>query len=249
MAPDGQRTQEMRPNIQGTRHVVASGHYMSAQAAMQILEGGGNAVDAGVAAGIATGVLESEFVSFAGVAPIILYMAETKEVVTISGLGTWPKAASRDYFQKNHGGKIPPGIPRSVVPAAPDAWITALEKYGTLSFGEVAAAAIRFAREGFPMYPTMAELLQEKKHLYKDWSSSAQVYLANGDVPEVGTLLVQEDLGKSIQYMADEEAAKAKKRTGGGPTGGPRRLLPRRPVRRHSQVSWRQRRFIDRRRL
>jgi len=210
MAPKGQRTQEMRPNIQGTRHVVAAGHYMSAQAAMQILEGGGNAVDAGVAAGIATGVLESEFVSFAGVAPIILYMAETKEVMTISGLGTWPKAASRDYFQKNHGGKIPRGIPRSIVPAAPDAWITALEKYGTMSFGEVAAAAIRFAREGFPMYPTMAELLQEKKDLYKDWPSSAAVYLANGDVPEVGTLFVQDDLGKSIQYMADQEAASAK---------------------------------------
>ena len=210
MAPKPQTSQAMRPDIQATRHVVAAGHYMAAQAAMQILEGGGNAVDAGVAAGIATGVLESEFVSFAGVAPIILYMAKTRKLVTISGLGVWPKAASTEYFQKNHGGKIPRGIPRSVVPSAPDSWITALEKFGTMSFGEVAAAAIRFARDGFPMYPTMAGLLQEKKDLYKDWPSSAAVYLKNGEVPEVGKLFVQDDLGKSIQYMADQEAAQSK---------------------------------------
>jgi gamma-glutamyltranspeptidase / glutathione hydrolase len=210
MAPKPQTSQAMRPDIQATRHVVAAGHYMAAQAAMQILEGGGNAVDAGVAAGIATGVLESEFVSFAGVAPIILYMAKTRKLVTISGLGVWPKAISSDYFQKNHGGKIPRGIPRSIVPSAPDAWITALEKFGTMSFGEVAGAAIRFARDGFPMYPTMAGLLEEKKDLYKDWPSSAAVYLKNGEVPEVGKLFVQDDLGKSIQYMVDQEAAQSK---------------------------------------
>ena len=51
---------------------------------------------------------------------------------------------------KHHGGKIPQGILRTVVPAAPDAWITALERFGTMSFGEVAQSAIGFARDGFP---------------------------------------------------------------------------------------------------
>ena len=49
---------------------------------------------------------------------------------------------------REHGGKIPLGVLRVVVPAAPDAWITALKRYGTMSFGEVAAAAIRLARDG-----------------------------------------------------------------------------------------------------
>ncbi len=124
--------QPLRPNIMGTRHVIAAGHYMAAQAGMQILEAGGNAIDAGVAAGIATGVLETEFVSVAGVAPIIIYLAETRKVVTISGLGTWPMAASWEFFQKHHGGVIPMGILRFVVPSAPDAWITAIERFGTM---------------------------------------------------------------------------------------------------------------------
>ena len=132
-----------RPNIVGTRHVVASGHYMASLAAFEVLEAGGNAIDAGVAGGLALGVLESALVSVAGVAPIMIYLADSREVITISGLGTWPKAASCAYFQDKHGGAIPKGVERTVVPAAPDAWITALERYGTMRFGDVAAADVR----------------------------------------------------------------------------------------------------------
>src|SRR5438309_6467168 len=123
-----------RPCVMGITHTVAAGHYMSAQAGLQMLEAGGNAIDAGVAAGIATGVLEGIHVSIGGVAPILIWLAERREAVTISGLGCWPKKASAEYFQKHHGGKIPVGVERTVIPAAPDAWITALEKYGTMSF-------------------------------------------------------------------------------------------------------------------
>jgi gamma-glutamyltranspeptidase/glutathione hydrolase len=117
-----------RPCVMGATHPVAAGHYMSAQAGLQMLEAGGNAIDAGVAAGIATGVLEGIHVRIGGVAPILIWLAERGEAVTISGLGCWPKKASAEYFQKHHGGKIPVGVERTVVPAAPDAWITALEK-------------------------------------------------------------------------------------------------------------------------
>ena len=67
----------MRPEIKGTRHVVSTGHNFASQAAFQILEDGGNAIDAGVCAGIALGVLQSDLVSVGGVAPIIVYVAET----------------------------------------------------------------------------------------------------------------------------------------------------------------------------
>ncbi len=138
-----------RPTIMGTRHMVVACQYLAAEAGFRILEAGGNAIDAGVAAGIALGVVQPEYVNFAGVAPIIIYAAAEDRVITIPGLGPWPKAIPRDYFQKNHGGRIPQGVLRTVVPAAPDAWTTALSRYGTMSFGEVAASAISFARDGF----------------------------------------------------------------------------------------------------
>ncbi len=196
--------------------MVAAGHYMAAQAGLQVLESGGNAVDAGVAAGIATAVLEPEFVSFAGVAPILIYLAETQEVVTISGLGPWPRAASCAYFHDHHGGAIPPGPLRSVVPAAPDAWITALERYGNMGFGEVAAAAIRFAREGFAVYPTLARMIAEHEASYAAWPTTAPIFLPEGRPPAIGELFVQDDLGRTLQFLADEEAAQAGQGRGAG---------------------------------
>src|SRR4029450_11955626 len=80
-----------RPVVMGTCHMAVAGHYLAAHASFQILEAGGNAIDAGVAAGIALGVLQSDMVNVAGVAPIILYLAESRKVFTVSGLGVWPK--------------------------------------------------------------------------------------------------------------------------------------------------------------
>ncbi|HEY1326586.1 MAG TPA: gamma-glutamyltransferase, partial [Casimicrobiaceae bacterium] len=188
----------------GTRHMAVAGHYGAAHAAFAMLEAGGNAVDAGVAAGIALGVLQSDLVNVAGVAPIMLYRAATREVLTISGLGCWPRAVTPDFFQRRFGGRIPHGILRTVVPAAPDAWITALESFGTMSFGECAAAAIRFARDGFPMYPLMSEMIGTHVDDYARWPSSAAIYLPGGRPPQPGELFVQRDLAGTLQYMADE---------------------------------------------
>src|SRR5579864_3256964 len=196
-----------RPTIAVTRHAIAAGHYLAATAGFDILQAGGNAIDAGCAAGIALGVLQSDLVDVAGVAPIMIYDAKAREVVTIAGLGAWPKALDPELFMREHGGKIPKGVIRTVVPAAPDAWITALRRYGTMSFGEVAAAATRLARDGFPMYPLMAASLQKHAERHASWPSSAAVYLPGGRTPEAGDIFYQRDLGASLQYMADEEKA------------------------------------------
>ncbi|MBS38033.1 MAG: gamma-glutamyltransferase [Thiotrichales bacterium] len=199
----------LRPAIAGTRHMAVAGHYLAAHAAFEVLEAGGNAIDAGCAGGIALGVLQSELVNVAGVAPIIIYLADSREVVTISGLGTWPAATDPEVFRREHDGHVPEGILRTVVPAAPDAWITALRRYGSMSFSDVAAAAIRFASEGFVMYPLMADLIRANEEKYRRWDANAAIYLPGGSPPNVGDLFVQSDLGRTLQYMADEETAAA----------------------------------------
>src|SRR5579859_1020054 len=168
---DTHRMPTHHPRIIATRHMVSSANWLAAQAGFDILQAGGNAIDAGVAAGIALGVVQSDLVNVAGVAPIMIYHAETREVVTIAGLGPWPRALDPELFQREHGGKIPRGVLRTVVPAAPDAWITALRRFGTMGFGEVAAAAIRFARDGFAMYPLMAESLKRHADEHRQWPS------------------------------------------------------------------------------
>jgi gamma-glutamyltranspeptidase/glutathione hydrolase len=112
---------------------------------------------------------------------------------------------------RDHGGRIPEGLLRTVVPAAPDAWITALARYGTMTFADVASAAIAFARDGFVMYPLMSQLIEAYADGYRRWDSSAAIYLPGGQAPRVGEVFVQKDLAATLQHMADCEAAASKR--------------------------------------
>jgi gamma-glutamyltranspeptidase/glutathione hydrolase len=194
-----------RPTLRAQSYAISSGHELASLAGAGILANGGNAVDAGVAAGLALGVLHPDLVNVAGVAPIILRMAEDGKVVTIDGLGTWPRAASAEFFEKEFGGAIPEGILRTVVPAAPAAWITALRDFGTMTFAEVAAAAIQYARDGFPVYPLFADIVAANETKYQSRPTNAQIYLPNGHPPVVGENFVQTDLARTLQYMVDQE--------------------------------------------
>jgi len=197
----------MQPPVHATHHMIGSGHHLATQAGYEVLEAGGNAIDAGVAAGIALGVLHSDLVQFAGVAPIMIYLAEEDRVTTVSGLGWWPRAASLERFVSEFGGRVPTGILRTVVPAAPDAWIAALRRYGTMTFADVASAAFRYAKEGFSVHPLMAGNLAGHADEYRSWESNRDVYLPGGEPPGLGERFVQSDLAGTIRYMMDEEAA------------------------------------------
>src|SRR6185437_5464399 len=195
-----------RPTVYGTRHAISAGHYLAAAAGFSILEAGGNAVDAGCAAGIALAVLQPDLVNVAGVAPILIRLA-SGEVESIAGLGTWPRALPADLFMREHGGKIPDGVLRTVVPAAPDAWITALRRHGTMRFADVAASAIRFAADGFSVYPLLATSIAAHAEEYRRYPSNTAIFLRDGALPAIGEKFVQADLARTLQYMADQDRA------------------------------------------
>lgn len=193
-----------RPTLYGTRHGVSAGHYLAAAAGFAVLEGGGNAVDAGCAAGIALGVLLPDLVNVAGVAPIIIRMADGT-LETIAGLGHWPMSLPANRFQAD--GEIPSGVLRTVVPAAPDAWITALERHGTMRFADVTAAAIKCAKEGFAVNPLLSHTIASHRAEYERYPTNAAIFLPGGAVPQPGDRFVQSDLARTLQYMADQDRA------------------------------------------
>ena len=205
-----------RPTIMGTEGMIASGHYLATLAGQRILDKGGNAVDAGVAAGLCITVLHIDMVGFAGVAPIIVYLADEDRVVTISGLGRWPQAASVDYFQKHCGGHIPNGVLRCITPGSPDAWITALEAYGTMSLAEVMQDALTLAERGFPMHPFMYANLRDGLSIFQQWPSSVAHCLPGGRLPEPGEVFAQPDLARTMRRLiAAEESARPHGRQAG----------------------------------
>src|SRR5438034_5197707 len=199
----------------GTRWAVAAGHALASEAAARVLASGGNAIDAGVAAGLTLGVVHPDMVSVAGVAPILVHIARTGETWQISGVGPYPRATSAAYFRERHGGQIPPGLPRTVVPAAPYAWCTALERWGTMSFAEVALAATEHAERGFAISQFTAYQMGANVDKYRRWPSSASLYLRDNRALRVGEVLVQRELGETLRRMARAEAKSGGSREAG----------------------------------
>src|SRR5438445_12428148 len=113
---------------------------------------GGIAIDAGVAAGFALNVLERHLTDFGGVAPIIIYRPGMAGPESTDGLGRWPASFDLDAYRAQYGDTMPVFTPRSVTPAACDAWLTAHAPHARLSLREVLAPAIAVC-DGFPFYP------------------------------------------------------------------------------------------------
>jgi gamma-glutamyltranspeptidase/glutathione hydrolase len=164
---------------------------------------------------MALGVLQPDIVGYTGVAPMIIYLADTDEVVTISGLGRWPRAADVSYFERNHGGELPLGVERCVTPASIDAWCQALRDYGTVSFAEAAEGAVILARDGFATHRLLATTVAKEKELYAHWPGSAVIMLPGGNVPVFGRPFLQTDLACTIERLMDAEA----RATGGRSAG------------------------------
>jgi gamma-glutamyltranspeptidase/glutathione hydrolase len=183
---------------------------------MRILESGGNAIDAGVAAGICLNVLLPEMCGFGGIAPIMVYLADEDRVISLNGVGAWPQKASVDYFVSQHGGDIPNGVERVVVPVAAGAWLTALERWGTKSFAEVIEPALGYARDGFAMHFTGAEGFVGLTEASKHWPSSMSVFAPNGRPPRFGERFVQSDLASTFERLiAAEKSQSATSREAG----------------------------------
>lgn len=198
--------QTFRPSITGRHYMVSTGHYLASMAAVKILETGGNAIDAGVAAGICINVLQPDLTNLGGVAPIILYSAGTREVKTISGLGSWPASVRSEYFINECGGTIPAGVFNAVMPAAVDSWLTALKLYGTMSVAEVVQPAITLAEEGFAAYPLFCTSIAADIDRIRQWPSTAAIFLRQGEAPEIGERIVQNDVARLLRMLIEAEA-------------------------------------------
>ncbi len=191
-----------RPSVRGKRYVVSSLHYLATMGGVRILESGGNAADAGVATGICINVLQPGYTHFGGVAPIIYCPASGSPVETISGVGRWPRAATMDYFHQHHGGDLPPGILRTVTPASPDAWLTALARFGTMTFGEVIQPALDLAEQG---HPVDAQFHSFVSGGIGTAPSTAATFNPGGQIPQIGEIFFQKDLANTFKRMIEAE--------------------------------------------
>ncbi|MBI2823154.1 MAG: gamma-glutamyltransferase [Planctomycetia bacterium] len=144
----------------GTQGAVAAGGAEAVAAGIEILKAGGNAADAAAATILALSVTDSTGFCFGGEVPIIVYDARRKVVEVLAGQGAAPRLATREYFEKK-GGIPAKGIEAAAVPAAFDACITLLDRYGTLRLADVAQPALRLLdRAKAQWHPLLAASLR-----------------------------------------------------------------------------------------
>jgi gamma-glutamyltranspeptidase/glutathione hydrolase len=194
-----------RPALLSRRHMVVAGHPLAAMAGMRVLEAGGNAIDAGVAAGFALNVLQPDMANLGGVAPIMIHRAADRRITTFAGIGTWPRAATRERLAAAGKGRIPTGPGRWVVPAAPDAWLTALARYGTWSAGDALAPAIELAERGYPLHYFLRHNLFHISRATFESAHTREVFLPGGRVPEIGAIVRQQALAATLTRLAAAE--------------------------------------------
>lgn len=218
--PQTSRADTFRPVVRGKRGVVAGGQPLSVEAGLRILQRGGNAVDAGVATIFAASVIEFSHFSFGGEVPILIKL-KGQQVAVIEGMGQAPKKATREFFVNRaregsgSGQTTMPGARRTglipstgplaaTVPAILDACVTALDKFGTLTLGQVMEPAIQLA-DGFPIDELRVQYIRTRSSIFSQWPDAKRVFLPGGEVPKVGDIFVQADLARTLREIVRAE--------------------------------------------
>ncbi|MFF9687672.1 gamma-glutamyltransferase family protein [Streptomyces sp. NPDC014623] len=197
-----------RPTLQGTFGMVSSTHWLASQSAMAVLEGGGNAYDAAVAAGFVLHVVEPHLNGPAGEVPMIL-APKDGEVEVLCGQGPAPAGASAAHY-RSLGLHLVPGTGplAAAVPGAFDAWMLLLRDHGTKTLAEVLRYAIGYADDGHAPVERVGRTVETVRELFEtEWPASAEVYLPGGKAPEPGRLFRNPALAATWRRLIAEAEA------------------------------------------
>ena len=207
----------LRPAVAGPSGGVSSGHPLTTAAAFATLLKGGNAFDAGVTALLVGGVVEQDLYSLGGEALVLVYPQKDNKVTSIVGQGWAPKAVDVNWYLSRGKTLAGEGLDPAVTPGALHAALTVLERWGTMSFEQVAAPAIEYAEKGFPLRTSTARAIENQKKLFDRWPDNQTYwYKADGSNHKAGDTITLPTLARTLSRMVEaERAAKKKGRAAG----------------------------------
>jgi gamma-glutamyltranspeptidase / glutathione hydrolase len=205
-----------RPELAGTFGMVASTHWLASAVGMAVLEKGGNAFDAAVAAGFTLQVVEPHLNGPGGEVPVIGHDARRGETFVVCGQGTAPAAATVEAYTGLGLDLVPgSGLLAATVPGAFGGWLLLLREYGTLRLRDVLEYAIGYAAGGYPLVPAVSWSIASVASLFREhWHTSGEIYLPDGGVPAPGTRFVNRALAATYQRVLAEAEAAATDRDG-----------------------------------
>jgi gamma-glutamyltranspeptidase/glutathione hydrolase len=187
--------------------MVASSQPLATLAGVQVLMGGGNAIDAAIATAAVLGVVEPSSIGIGSDAFCLFYSAKEKKLKALDASGRSPRAMNFDFCRKSGFKGMPQrGIHSVTVPGAVHGWETLLDGYGTKKLGDVLQSAIRHAEEGFPVAELTAQSWHESAASLKADEGGTINYLVNGRTPKAGEIFKNPRMAKTLKLIANSGA-------------------------------------------
>jgi gamma-glutamyltranspeptidase len=184
--------------------MVTSPHSLASQAGVQVLQAGGSAIDAAIAAAAVLAVVYPHMTSVGGDAFWLIHDARTGAVHSLDAAGGAAEAGTLDWFRARGLGEIPLRgiVPATLtVPGAVDGWCEAHARHGKLPLADDLAAAVRHARDGFPITRRLSEWIERSADVLATDPPAARIFLAEGRRPAVGRRLVNPDLAGTLERL------------------------------------------------
>lgn len=193
------RSEAMAPNA-----MAATSQPLATQVALDIMQAGGNAIDAAIAANALLGLVEPTGNGMGGDLYAIVWDADGKRLHGLNASGRSPQSLTLDYFIENGYESIPPrGVLPLSVPGAVDGWFELHEKFGQLPMSQILAPAIKYAEQGFPVTEVIAYYFERNARVLKDEPGFADVFMKDGVPPQKGKMFKNPDLANTLRKIAE----------------------------------------------
>src|ERR1700720_426708 len=209
---------QSRSEVMAQHGMVVTSQPLAAQAGLQVLMRGGNAIDAAVATAAVLNLVEPMMVGVGGDVFAVIYIAKEKKIYVLNASGTAPSGATLAHFNslgyrwnpKNWGPTS--GVPLSgilpvTVPGAVWGWQAALQRFGKLTFKEVLEPAAQYAEKGFPVSERIAHdwqlpnALPLEKCCTEQDPESVKTWYVNGQPPQAGQIFKNADLARTFRLL------------------------------------------------
>lgn len=201
----GESQHQSRSAITATHGIVASSHPLASQAGLQILQQGGTAVDAAIAANAVLGVVEPMSCGIGGDLFCIYWDNKSKTLYGLNASGRSPYALNREVFRQRGLQRIPTEGPLSwSIPGCVAGWCDLLDHFGKLKLSDCLAAAIQHADQGFAVSEIIGTDWRHSAAALRKWPDTATTYLINDRAPEIGEVFKNPNLARSLRAIAAE---------------------------------------------
>src|SRR5688572_20872795 len=194
-----------RSEVYAPHAIAATSHPLATQIALDVMKGGGSAVDAAIAANAALGLMEPTGNGVGGDLFAIVWDPKTKKLYGYNGSGRSPKSLTLAEFQRRGLQDIPPHGPLPVtVPGTVDAWFALHDRFGRKPIKDDLAPAIRYARDGHPVHEVIAYYWGRSVPTLSKWPGFAEQFTVDGKrAPRTGETWKNPNLANTLQQIAD----------------------------------------------